>query len=516
MTTPPDTDMKAPLVVLKNVTVTYPGTRALDQLNLALYPGEIHAIMGQNGAGKSTIVKLLSGEIQPDAGTITIAGEEVTFKSPVDSVAAGIAGVYQDIHLSPALTVAENIMLGHEIKNRVGINWKATRAAARAQLVSLGLAHIDIHSRLSHLPAPTQQLVALARAMVVNPRIILLDEPTSSLEIDDVKLVFSAIRTLQARNVAVVFISHFLEQVYSISERMTVLRDGANVGDYFTKQIDRAELISHMLGRDFDELQALGSERRAHHHEPDGDLLYAAEQVGRGGEVEPLDFGLHAGEIVGLAGLRGSGRTELAMLLSGTWKADTGTFAISGQTIKLSGPGSGLNHQIAMSSEDRTRDGIIGDFSVADNIMLGLQAMRGWNRPISKKERQETVRWYIDLLDLAPATGDTPAKFLSGGSQQKVLLARWLATRPKVLILDEPTKGIDIAAKLQIQRRITHLADQGMSVVFVSSELEEVVRICDRIVVLKDRKKIGELSNGPGVTVDTIVEMIAASDEDGF
>ena len=230
MTTPPDTDMKAPLVVLKNVTVTYPGTRALDQLNLALYPGEIHAIMGQNGAGKSTIVKLLSGEIQPDAGTITIAGEEVTFKSPVDSVAAGIAGVYQDIHLSPALTVAENIMLGHEIKNRVGINWKATRAAARAQLVSLGLAHIDIHSRLSHLPAPTQQLVALARAMVVNPRIILLDEPTSSLEIDDVKLVFSAIRTLQARNVAVVFISHFLEQVYSISERMTVLRDGANVG----------------------------------------------------------------------------------------------------------------------------------------------------------------------------------------------------------------------------------------------------------------------------------------------
>lgn len=516
MSTQPALDPRVPLVVLENVTVTYPGTVALDQLNLTLYPGEIHAIMGQNGAGKSTIVKLLSGEIQPDQGSITIAGEEVTFRSPVDSVSAGIAGVYQDIHLSPALTVAENIMLGHEIKNRVGINWKATRAAARDQLNTLGVGHIDISSRLGYLPAPTQQLIALARALVVNPRILLLDEPTSSLEVEDVKLVFAAIRKLQARNVAIVFISHFLEQVYTISERMTVLRDGRNVGDYLTRQIDRAELISHMLGQDFDELQALGSERRAHHHEPDGDLLYSAEQLGRNGEVEPLDFGLHGGEIVGLAGLRGSGRSELALLLSGSWKADTGTISISGRTIKLNGPGSGLSHQIAMSSEDRTRDGIIGDFTVADNIMLGLQAMRGWNRPISRKERQETVRWYIDLLDLAPATGETPARFLSGGSQQKVLLARWLATRPKVMILDEPTKGIDIAAKLQIQRRITHLADQGMSVVFISSELEEVVRICDRIVVLKDRKKIGELSNGPGITVDTIVEMIAASDEDGF
>lgn len=505
-----------PLVELRDITVSFPGTLALDRINLKLYPGEVHALMGQNGAGKSTIVQVLNGVTQPNSGTITIDGHEQVFRSPADSLAAGVAVVFQDIHLSPTLTVAENVMLGRETKARVGINWKATRSAAAAQLAELGLDDLNLNTKLSKLSPPVKQLVAIARAMVAKPRVLLLDEPTSSLEVTDVKRLFAVIRKLKERGVAIVFISHFLEQVYAISDRMTVLRDGAKVGEYPTRSLDRSELISLMLGKDLADLQALGSERRAHQHEPDGPMLLEAQKLGLTGEVEPTDFAIHGGEIVGFAGLRGSGRTELAMLLSGTLRADTGTLTIAGQTLNLAGPGSGLPHQIALSSENRTEQGVIGEFSIADNIVLALQALRGWNKPISKEERNETVNWYIDLLNLAPASGNTLVKNLSGGSQQKVLLARWLATKPKFLILDEPTKGIDIGAKFQIQKHVAQLADQGMAIVFISSELEEVIRLADRIVVIKDRGKIGELSNGPGVTVDTIVEMIAAANEDGY
>ncbi|XBH21739.1 sugar ABC transporter ATP-binding protein [Jonesiaceae bacterium BS-20] len=508
----------APLVELQDITVSFPGTVALDRVNLKLYPGEVHALMGQNGAGKSTIVKVLNGVLQPDSGTIVIDGKEHIFRSPAESLAAGVAVVFQDINLSPSLSVAENVMLGRETSTRLGlgIDIKATRAAAAAQLAELGLDDLNLKTKLSKLSPPVKQLVAIARAMVAKPRVLLLDEPTSSLEVADVKRLFTVIRKLKERGVAIVFISHFLEQVYAISDRMTVLRDGTKVGEYPTRNLDRTELIALMLGKDLEDLQALGSERRAHHHEPDGPMLFEAHELGLTGEVEPTDFAIHSGEIVGFAGLRGSGRTELAMLLSGTLRSDSGTVTITGETLKLTGPGSGLPHRIAMSSENRTEEGIIGDFSIADNIMLALQALRGWNKPISKQERQETVDWYIDLLNLAPATGETLVRDLSGGSQQKVLLARWLATKPKFMILDEPTKGIDIGAKFQIQKHVAQLADQGMAVVFISSELEEVVRLADRIVVIKDREKIGELSNGPGVTVDTIVEMIAAVNEDGF
>lgn len=509
-------NLAAPLMRLKDVSVVYPATVALNNVNLELRAGEIHALMGQNGAGKSTIAKLLRGVTQPDAGVIELRGKEQSFRTPADSLNVGITGVFQDIHLSPALSVGENITLGQEVKSRFRVDWRATRAAARRQLEELGLGDLSLNARLSNLAPSIQQLVALARALVVNPEVLVLDEPTSSLEAADVKRLFGVLRKLKNRGVATVFISHFLEQVYAISDRITVLRDGAKVGEYPTQSIDQAELISLMLGRDFDELQSLDSQRHTHHHEPDAPTIYQAKQIGLSGEVEPTDFGLHRGEIVGFAGLRGSGRTELALLLSGTWRSDSGTLVVSGKKIRLNDPGTALSHRIAMSAEDRVMHGTIADFSVEDNIMLALQAMRGWSRPISKKERKETVQWYLDLLELEPAKANTPVKFLSGGSQQKVLLARWLATKPRVLILDEPTKGIDIGAKLEIQKRVMHLAGEGMAVVFISSELEEVVRICDRIVVLKDRKKIGEMSNGPGVNVDTIVEMIAAPSEDYF
>jgi len=511
-----DQPQQAPLVEIRDVTVRYPGTIALNGVDVDLYPGEVHAIMGQNGAGKSTLVRVLNGVDQPDSGSIVIDGQEVVLRSPADALAAGIAVVFQDIHLGPTLTVAENVMLGREVRGRFGIDWKETSRRAAAQLAELGLDDIDLDARLSRLSPPIQQLVAIARAMVARPRVLLLDEPTSSLEVAEVKRLFAVIRRLRDKGVAILFISHFLEQVYAISDRMTVLRDGVKVGEYLTHEIDRADLISRMLGEDIESLQRLGSERRAHQHDPDGPEVLRAEKLGLSGQVEPTDFTLNAGEIVGFAGLRGSGRSELAALLGRVWRADSGVVLVEGREVTFAGPGSGLRHRMALSSENRIEEGIIGGLSVRDNMLLALQSVRGWRDPISQSEAEETVNWYIDLFGLAPAAANTLARDLSGGSQQKVLLARWLATRPKILILDEPTRGVDIAAKVQIQQQIARLADTGIAVIFISSELEEVVRLCDRIVVLKDREKIGELLNGPGVSVDTIVEMIAAANEDGF
>lgn len=503
-----------PLVTLRDITVAFPGTVALDSVDVNLYAGEVHAIMGQNGAGKSTIVKVLNGVLQPERGTITIESEHMSFRSPADAHDAGIAVVFQDIHLAPTLNVSENVMLGREIRGRFGIDWHKTNEAAADQLAVLGLEELDVTSSLSALSPPVQQLVAIARAMVAQPRVLLLDEPTSSLEPADVKRLFEVVRRLRDKGVAILFISHFLEQVFAISDRMTVLRDGKKVGEYLTRNVDRAELISVMLGQDIDSLRKLGAERRAHQHDPEGDLVFEAKHLGRNGVVEPTDFELHAGEIVGFAGLRGSGRSELANLLAGVWKSDEGVVVLEGNELKFAGPGSSIKHRVALSSDRRLDDGLISELSVRDNILVALQAMRGWAKPISQAEGNSIVERYADLLRMDQTDLAQPVGNLSGGSQQKVLIARWLATQPKVLILDEPTRGVDIPTKLEIQRRITALADQGMAIVFISSELDEVVRISDRIVVLKDRQKIGEIRNGPGVTVDTLVELIAAADED--
>ncbi|GAB3818792.1 sugar ABC transporter ATP-binding protein [Tessaracoccus terricola] len=505
--------MTEPLIELRGVTVSFPGVEALQDASIRFFPGEVHALMGQNGAGKSTVVKVLSGVTGPVSGEVLLDGQSASLGSPAASRDLGIATVFQDIELGPRLSVAENIMLGNEPRGRFGIDWKTLRAAASEQLARLGLGDLDPRTRLDALAPPVQQLVAVARAMVGDPRVVLLDEPTSSLEPGDVNRLFKVVRQLRDSGVAVVFVSHFLEQVYAISDRITVLRDGRVVGEYPTADIDRAELISKMLGQDFEELQALGSQRRAHQQDPEGDPVLVAEELGRDGEFEPTHLELFPGEIVALAGLRGSGRTELARLLTATDRAESGALLVAGEPVTRAGPGAGLRRRLVLSPENRHLGGVIESMSIADNIMLALQANRGWGRPVSGRERRETVEWYIEVLGIGDVTPDTLVGTLSGGAQQKVLLARWLATRPRVLVLDEPTKGIDIAAKLEIQKQIAHLADEGMAVVFISSELDEVVRMGDRIVVLKDRRKIGEMSNGPGVSVDTVVELIAADDE---
>jgi galactofuranose transport system ATP-binding protein len=349
---------------------------------------------------------------------------------------------------------------------------------------------------------------------VTHPKVLVLDEPTSSLEAEEVETLFRALRRLREQGVAILFVSHFLEQVYAISDRITVLRDGRGQGEYPTRELDRAMLIAKMIGKDLTELRRSGSERRAHRADPTAEPVYRAVGVGRRGEFAVTDFELHRGEVVGLGGLRGSGRSELGQLLAGVVRRDSGTIEVDGRNVALPSPAAALRRRIAFASEDRRDDGIIEELSVRDNIILALQAMRGWARPISKAERDALVERFMESLAIVAPGPDAPARQLSGGNQQKLLLARSLATRPHVLVLDEPTRGVDIGAKVEIQARVAEMARDGVAVVFISSELDEVVRLSDRIAILKDRRKIGEVSNGPGISVDTIIEMIAADDED--
>ncbi|MEL7975689.1 sugar ABC transporter ATP-binding protein [Isoptericola sp. F-RaC21] len=505
----------APVVEMRGITVERAGVRVLDDVDLVLRPGEVHALMGENGAGKSTLIGALTGTLPILAGTVVVDGAPTTPTSVARSRADGIATVFQETHLSPHLTVAENVMIGHEVRGRLGIDWGRTRERASAALAALGIEDIDPRAPLSALSPATKQLVAVARAIVLEPRVLVLDEPTSSLDADEAARLLGVVRRLRDQGAAVLFVSHFLEQVFEVSDRMTVLRGGRVVAEYRTADVERAELISKMIGEDIDALQALRSQRLAHHYAGTGEATLRAASLGRQGVLEPTDLELSRGEVVGLAGLRGSGRSELARLMSGAERADAGELWLDGVRVQLRSPAAALRHRIAMSSENLRDDGIVAGLTVRENIVLALQALRGWSRPLSRGEQDAVVDTYLDALHLSAEDLDRPAGELSGGTQQKVLLARLLATRPHVLILDEPTRGIDIAAKLEIQRRVARLAGEGVAVVFISSQLEEVVRLADRIVVLKDREKIGELSNGPGVTVDTIVEMIAA-DVDEF
>ncbi|MEN5074382.1 sugar ABC transporter ATP-binding protein [Isoptericola cucumis] len=502
---------EAPVVEMYGITVERGGVRVLDDVDLTLRPGEVHALMGENGAGKSTVIAALTGTVPIVSGDVLVDGAPRTPTSVARSRAEGIATVFQESHLSPHLTVAENVMIGHEVRGRFGIDWAGNRRRATAALATLGIEDVDPRAPLEALSPATKQLVAVARAIVLEPRVLVLDEPTSSLDAAEAARLLGVVRRLCDQGAAVLFVSHFLEQVFEVSDRMTVLRGGRVVAEYRTAEVDRAELISKMIGEDIDALQALHSQRLAHHYAgSSGEVTLRAASIGRRGSLEPTDVDLARGEVVGFAGLRGSGRTELARLMSGVERADRGELWLDGARVQLRSPGAALRYRIAMSSENVREDGIVAGLTVRENIVLALQALRGWSRPLSRGEQDAVVDTYLDALHLSRDDLDRPAGELSGGTQQKVLVARLLATRPHVLILDEPTRGIDIAAKLDIQRRVARLAGEGVAVVFISSQLEEVVRLSDRIVVLKDREKIGELSNGPGVTVDTIVEMIAA------
>jgi simple sugar transport system ATP-binding protein len=497
----------AALVEMHGITVTFPGVTALDDVDFRLLPGEVHALLGENGAGKSTLIKALTGVHATDAGEIRLAGAPVSFTGPAQAQDAGISTVYQEVNLCVNLSVAENILLGREPRRFGAIDGRAMRARARELLSRIGLS-IDPASVLGSHPIAVQQLVAIARAVAVDARVLILDEPTSSLDAGEVAELFRIVRVLRDEGVAILFVSHFLDQVYQISDRMTVLRNGKVVGEYATSALPRLELVSAMLGRELGVLDEV--ERRTEHHVPDSTPLLRAEGLGRAGAIAPFDLEIRPGEVVGVAGLLGSGRTELARLLFGADRADSGRLVMDGRPLRLRGPRSAIAAGIAFTSEDRKAEGLVADLTVRDNLILAMQAARGWTRQVSRRTADELVATYVAALDIRPPNPDAVVGTLSGGNQQKVLLARWLVTRPRLLILDEPTRGIDVGAKAQIQKMVADLAAEGMAVLFISAELEEVVRVSNRVVVLRDRHKIAELS-GTDTTVDDVVSLIAGT-----
>ena len=499
---------------MRGVTVDFGPVRTLHGVDLDLRAGEIHALMGENGAGKSTLINVLAGVVVPTSGSIDLQGRTVRFSSAADAQAAGVAAVLQDVPLSQHLSIGENVMLGHEPYGRFGIRWHALHEQAQQMLSALGLGALDTRRPLRELSPAVRQLVSIARAMATDPQVLLLDEPTSSLDAEEVEQLFAVLRRLQEQGVAMVFASHFLEQVLTISDHLTVLRAGAKVAEFPAHQVERSELIALMIGRDLQKLRKIGSLRQEHRTRPEGAPFYSARGLGQQDVLAPTDLDLHRGEVVGIAGLRGSGRTELARLLTGGERPDSGRTEVDGSEVSFPSPAAALRHHIAMASEDRLREGVIAGLSIRENITLALQSTRGWARPMSRAEREELVAAYIDELGISPADPAALVGQLSGGNQQKVLLARWLATRPRLVVLDEPTKGIDIPSRVEIQSLIARLAASHVGVVIISSDLDELIRLSDRIVVMKDRRKIGEVSNGPGLSVDTIVEMIAAPDEE--
>ena len=510
MTAPPAVVMTTPPVVdMRDVTIDFPGVKALDGVDFRLLPGEIHALMGENGAGKSTVIKALTGVYGIDAGTITVGGVEQRFAGPRQAQDAGISTVYQEVNLCPNLTVAENILLGREPRRWGRIDYRAMNRRAAELLGELDLT-IDPDSTLGEHPIAVQQLVAIARATAVSARVLILDEPTSSLDAGEVAELFRVMRRLRDAGTAILFVSHFLDQVYEISDRMTVLRNGRLVGEYSTATLDRVQLVAAMLGRELELLEEIEGDvedRAAAGGPHTGETVVSARGLGRAPALHPMDLDVHHGEVVGLAGLLGSGRTELARLLFGADRASSGTTTVDGRPANLRSPRAAIAKGIAFSSEDRKGEGIIGDLTVRDNLVLALQARRGFARPLSNKAKDELVQRYLDALDIRPRDPGALVKNLSGGNQQKVLLARWLITEPQLFILDEPTRGIDVGAKAQIQKLVADLADDGMGVVFISAELDEVARISDRIAVLRDGHRVAEV--GTECSVRELTALIA-------
>lgn len=480
-----------PVVEMRGISIEFPGVKALDGVDFRLLPGEVHALMGENGAGKSTLIKALTGVYDIDDGTIGVAGTPCTFAGPRQAQEAGISTVYQEVNLCPNLTVGENILLGREPRRWGRIDYRTLNRRARELLAELEL-DIDPRSQLGSHPIAIQQLVAIARATAVRAQVLILDEPTSSLDAREVGELFRVIRRLRDSGTAILFVSHFLDQIYAISDRMTVLRNGKLVGEYLTAELPKSDLVAAMLGRQLDVLDEVAEAANvtAETAEHQSETLVRADALGRVPAVHPVTLDIGRGEILGLAGLLGSGRTELARLLFGADRATSGHVEIRGRRVALRTPRSAIAHGFAFTSENRKDEGVVGDLSVRENLVLALQARRGFARPLSTKTKDQLVAKYLDALDIRPRNPDTLLKNLSGGNQQKVLLARWLITEPDLFILDEPTRGIDVGAKTQIQKLVTELAGDGMAIVFISAELDEVTRISTRIAVMRDRHNV--------------------------
>ncbi len=487
----------------------FPGAKALNKVNFQLGRGEVHALLGENGAGKSTLVKCITGAYRRDGGRLVLDGVDIDPRDTFEAQRLGIGTVYQEVNLLPNLTVAENLFLGRQPRRFGLVDARAMNRRAETLLAGYDL-DIDVKAELSSCSVAVQQVVAIARAVDLSGKVLILDEPTASLDAHEVEMLFAVVRRLKAQGLGIVFITHFLEQVYAICDRITVLRNGQLVGTREAAALPRRELIAMMLGRELgDEIKTVAKAETE-----EGAVRYRFSGYGRRGHIAPFDLEVRKGEVVGIAGLLGSGRTETAEILFGAEKADSGSAEIDGKPVELTSPRAAIRHRFGFCPEDRKVDGIVGDLSVRENIALALQARRGWARPIPRAEQERLADQYIKALDIRTTDREKPIRLLSGGNQQKAILARWLATNPEFLILDEPTRGIDVGAHAEIIRLIENLCEQGMSLIVISSELDELVAYSHRVIVLRDRTHVSELV-GEAVTTAHIVEAIAAGEKQG-
>jgi len=488
-----------PVLEVTGIHKQFPGVKALADAGLRLYPGEVHTLMGQNGAGKSTLIKVLTGVYQPDSGSIRLEGRAIQPRSTQEAQALGISTVYQEVNLCPNLSVAENIFIGRYPRRFGMVDWRAMRRQAGELLKRLQI-EVDVAKPLAEYPLAIQQMVAIARALNTDARVLILDEPTSSLDEAEVQTLFGVLRRLRAEGMAILFVTHFLDQTYAISDRITVMRNGEREGEYTCAELSRLALVNKMIGAAVDtapaDAQEAGTQEHANSIQERGEVFLKAEGIARKGVLQPVDLELHRGELLGLAGLLGSGRTETARLLFGADKADDGAIEVEGRRVKLANPRDAIAQGIGYCSEDRKHEGAILPLSVRENLILALQARQGIWRAIPLKRQQQLATDYVKWLGIKTASIETPIGSLSGGNQQKVLLARWLATDPGLLILDEPTRGIDVRAKQEIMDYVSNLCRKGMSILFISSELPEVLRVSDRMVVMRDRKACGEYRRG--------------------
>lgn len=492
---------------MRGICKAFSGIPALDKVDFTLRRREIHALMGENGAGKSTLIKVLTGFYRRDRGDVLLEDTNIAPAAPRNAQQLGIATVYQEVNLVTGLSVAENVCLGRTTGAVIG--WGAIRKRARAAIVRLGL-DIDVSQPLGSYSIAIQQMIAIARALDQDAKLLILDEPTSSLDEGEVARLFSVLRQLREDGLGIVFVTHFLNQVYEVADRITVLRNGKLVGEFATADLPRLELVAKMLGKTVTDVQALHQSAKpaAPVETPAKPSIVEAVQLTRRGGPTNLHFHVKPGEVLGLAGLLGSGRTETARLLFGVDPIAGGAINIDEKPARLKSPRDAISKGFGFSSEDRKSEGIIPDLSVRENLILALQAGRGAWRPLGRKRERELADHYIKALSIATSDAEKPIRYLSGGNQQKVLIARWLAANPRLLLLDEPTRGIDVGAKSEIEKLIRKLCSDGMGIVFISSELEEIVRMSDRVIVLRDREQIAELS-GTDISEQNIMHMIA-------
>lgn len=501
-------DTNSTLLSMQGIYKAFPGVQALADVDFELKRSEIHALVGENGAGKSTLIKVITGVERPDAGSLKFDGRPIQVKSPQHAQSIGISTVYQEINLCGNLSVAENILLGREPRKGGRIDWREMQAQARQILQRLNV-DIDVTKALDEYSIAIQQMVAIARALeIASAKLLILDEPTSSLDTHETAKLFQVMRKLKSEGLGIIFITHFIDQIYEVADRVTVLRNGKLVGTFETSTLPRLELIAKMIGRTMSDFNDMSQIKLMSDMQQQKTVLQA-NKLGLTGSIEPFDLELHTGEVVGFAGLLGSGRTEIAQLFFGVDKPDSGTLTFEGTEVSKFSPADSIARGIAFCPEDRKADGIVDELTVRENIILALQSNRGWLKRLSRQQQYELADKFIQMLAISTPSADQPVKNLSGGNQQKVILARWLATDPQLLILDEPTRGIDVGAKAEIQKLVLELAEEGKTCIFISSELDEVLRTSHRVVVLRDQQKVIEFSDE--VDEHTIMQAMAGS-----